>query len=497
MQRDDEDKRYRVSWPACFGWKRYLCFLCSMLLVFLSTGLPSQDIRAYSFLDANYYHQLNTAQKQIYDCLADLRYTDKPLDLTFLANGIRLTTPDTNLTSAQQKEMTKEIQENLQVALDAFLKDYPDCFWLDVANSKCNYRFAGSGSAGQIRWTITEVKYNFVVKSSYQSNVASVESDLRQAIQDFPVSGRTRYDKLKSIHDALANRVTYKETGEKSHDAVGALLNGKAVCEGYAKAVKLLCDRYNIPCVLVVGDAYDSRTDSNPEPHMWNYIKMEDGKWYAMDATWGDQSWGISYDFFLVGAQTVSDGYGGLSFAESHKPDGDFSETDMKDFCYPALSDSAYVPDSGTAEPKTTATPAPSPTAKPSEKPTDAPSATPTKAPATTATPKPTEALQRPSETPAGATPSVSPILTEAPSKTAIPNSSAPVGTNDALPQRTEPVSSAHTPGVTDAPSSSSGPSVSPSSSEAPPLILWFAGGAAALVAGAAIMTVILRKRVH
>ena len=65
----------------------------------------------------------------------------------------------------------------------------------------------------------------------------------------------------------------------------------ETVCAGYAKMMKLQCNKYGIPCVLVTGV-----TDSG-EYHMWNYIQMENGVWYAVDATWDDQSTTM-YDFF-------------------------------------------------------------------------------------------------------------------------------------------------------------------------------------------------------
>ena len=73
----------------------------------------------------------------------------------------------------------------------------------------------------------------------------------------------------------------------------------ETVCAGYAKMMKLQCNKYGIPCVLVTGV-----TDSG-EYHMWNYIQMENGVWYAVDATWDDQSTTM-YDFFLVGSETYS-----------------------------------------------------------------------------------------------------------------------------------------------------------------------------------------------
>ena len=49
------------------------------------------------------------------------------------------------------------------------------------------------------------------------------------------------------------------------------------VCEAYARALKVLCDSQNIGCVLVEG-TYGG-------PHLWNYVQVDDGKWYIVDTT--------------------------------------------------------------------------------------------------------------------------------------------------------------------------------------------------------------------
>jgi hypothetical protein len=69
------------------------------------------------------------------------------------------------------------------------------------------------------------------------------------------------------------------------------------VCEGIAKAVKILCDALKLPCIVVI-------SENNPEKnikyrHAWNIIKIE-GKWYHLDATF-DNSLGkgeVRYDYF-------------------------------------------------------------------------------------------------------------------------------------------------------------------------------------------------------
>ena len=85
------------------------------------------------------------------------------------------------------------------------------------------------------------------------------------------------------IHDFLVKNVKYdKLKKEYSHEIIGALGNGVAVCEGIAKAVKILCDELGIWCIIALSEA-------NPDKgikyrHAWNVIRIN-GQYYHLDVT--------------------------------------------------------------------------------------------------------------------------------------------------------------------------------------------------------------------
>ncbi|MBR4081836.1 MAG: hypothetical protein IKK21_08645 [Clostridia bacterium] len=62
--------------------------------------------------------------------------------------------------------------------------------------------------------------------------------------------------------------------------AYGALVKGKAVCQGIACAFKLLCDQVDIPSLVVIGTIA-----ANQERHAWNIVRI-DGQFYHVDCTW-------------------------------------------------------------------------------------------------------------------------------------------------------------------------------------------------------------------
>lgn len=120
------------------------------------------------------------------------------------------------------------------------------------------------------------------------------------------------------------------------------------VCEGYARALKLLCDRLDIPCVLVDGRA--SYLGGARIGHMWNYIQMEDGNWYAADLTWNDPAGGVSGAlsgrerdlYLLVGSDTVLQNY---AFGDCHLPENLVTYGGFAFLNGPQLHATAYAPE--------------------------------------------------------------------------------------------------------------------------------------------------------
>jgi transglutaminase/protease-like cytokinesis protein 3 len=93
------------------------------------------------------------------------------------------------------------------------------------------------------------------------------------------VGGLDAFQTVKFFHDYIILNCSYDDSLNNYSNAYGALVEGKAVCEGYARAFKYLCDRVGIPCELVIG--------STDVDHMWNVVEIE-GKWYHIDLTWDD-----------------------------------------------------------------------------------------------------------------------------------------------------------------------------------------------------------------
>ncbi len=124
---------------------------------------------------------------------------------------------------------------------------------------------------------------------------------------NFALAETSDYQIAFALHDKIIDDIeyAYDEQGQPSdenwaHNIIGAFINGKAVCEGYAKSFSLLLNACGVE------NAYVSGTSNIGEGHAWNTAKI-DGNWYWYDLTWDDQPHigdGIVYDYFCVPGET-------------------------------------------------------------------------------------------------------------------------------------------------------------------------------------------------
>ena len=313
----------------------------------------------------NYYDQLDATSKRIYNAIYEANKSSAStakmkLNLTKIFENQKVTKGANG--KAVYSEETKQaifawLGSYVTPAYLALTYDHPELVWLSGAKYTIGYSvYTPLFESGEISiitdlelagstFTITPTKDTGVLTGS---KVNPLFDGTKSQIDAMLPANATTYDKVKAVHDKICSMVSYENNTQNIgnpyyqtpyslyYDADG---DGKieTVCAGYAKMMKLQCNKYGIPCVLVTGV-----TDSG-EYHMWNYVQMENGVWYAVDATWDDQST-IMYDFFLVGSETYSSAaFGTKKFGTTHIPSGKWTTSADCVFLYPVFSQTAYA----------------------------------------------------------------------------------------------------------------------------------------------------------
>ncbi len=110
------------------------------------------------------------------------------------------------------------------------------------------------------------------------------------------------YDVAIRLYIKIISNVDYDSIALKEEEAAGGpsiykidylrsicgvFLNGKAVCEGYARAIQYLLQKCGVECAEAAGTINGSPKNSGG--HAWNIVKI-DGEYYYFDVTWDDRS---------------------------------------------------------------------------------------------------------------------------------------------------------------------------------------------------------------
>ena len=327
-------------------------------------------------------------------------------------------------------QATDDVKTAIQAASDAFSYDYPQAFWFRGSNY--GYRVScvrdGASSTGY-RGTFKNFTFkpaNREISENAHTRMGDFMDGVQSAVAELneQTLGMDMEQKIKRIHDYICQRVTYRNDNTLwVHSAASLFLDADPafVCEGYAKSMKIFCYYMGINCACVSGTARGT-SSGTPGAHMWNYVQMDDGNWYLVDATWDDVGIPPSSRYLLVGRSTKGQ-Y--ITIGEERVEYTSFSTTSAETagpvFILPVLAEESYADNKGKNEPTVTVVPTVTPTAAVSAEPTPTASAEPT--PTVSVKPAPTVSAE-PTPTASVApipTVSVTPIPTATPVPTATP----------------------------------------------------------------------------
>ena len=231
-----------------------------------------------------YYNQLSDIEKRIYTTLYDVYKFD-------------MNTGECNTESIKLVSGDKFTVNDLYDVSAAFERNHPECFWIRGINWGADSSENGKYSA------VTYIITAYSNPTNYKSDASEYKGNFDAAIKEINAKGLSAYETAKRIHDYIINHYSYRNESKilssnttNETRAVGYMLAHKeGCCESYAKLTKVLCDYYNVPCILVSSD-----------DHMWNEIQIE-GEWYLYDVTWDDAENKLSYNYFLKGSNSVND----------------------------------------------------------------------------------------------------------------------------------------------------------------------------------------------
>ncbi len=278
-----------------------LCVGCAPLSSLFSTQPTVNETKyladyaqlaRYSALEAD----LQRCYGALYTVLTDNFNNDgtvtlaKKQDNTRTTHGVRVSLP---------VKLTDKAQA--QTVFNALLYDHPQFFYVD--NS---YGLEGYEQNGAARYTAMLLTYTMDTPTR-QAAKQQLDSTINSILEKVPVTDDD-YITETYIHDTVAALCSYDNEAvtagfnvkPNAFSAYGALVEGKAVCEGYSRAIQLLLTRCGIPCALALGESIKTG-----EQHMWNIVTVN-GESYHLDATWNDSEDMLRHNYFNVTTDQIA-----------------------------------------------------------------------------------------------------------------------------------------------------------------------------------------------
>ena len=175
--------------------------------------------------------------------------------------------------------------------------DHPEIFWAT------GYKYRYYKDSPNIIFIPEYLFEKSKIKEHQKAMTARVDKLVRAAAK------LSEWEKEKYVHDFICENIRYDKLKKPySHEIIGPLGQGVGVCEGIAKAVKVLLDELGVWCVIAI-------CGNNPDKgikyrHTWNIVRVG-GVYYHLDATFdntlgkNDQIQDIRYDYFNLDDKSI------------------------------------------------------------------------------------------------------------------------------------------------------------------------------------------------
>ena len=163
------------------------------------------------------------------------------------------------------------LYEDVKAAMRSITQDYPELFQLKNEYTITYHRDKPEYASGLfVEYTMTPEVYEEALDNLIATSWLILDS----------------FEHNDYIQHHLCLTASYRNEQPLDATAYGAIIDGYANCEGYAKAYALLCRMRAIPCGVITGTAV--KNNGEAMHHAWN-IAWLNNEYMLVDVTWDDQ----------------------------------------------------------------------------------------------------------------------------------------------------------------------------------------------------------------
>lgn len=176
----------------------------------------------------------------------------------------------------ERQDMTFIGYNGENMDLERYRRENPDVMQANPKLSPYNW---GEGRAREHYWAIGRLEGRRVYATDNDSDQTRAQRMAYDIAKRITKDSMTDREKIKAVHDWIIKNVKYSNRSYNCGTLSGAMLEHKAVCEGYAETFDFFMYILGIEHELVIG--------KTGRLHAWNRVLL-DGNWLYVDCTWDD-----------------------------------------------------------------------------------------------------------------------------------------------------------------------------------------------------------------
>ncbi len=211
-----------------------------------------------------------------------------------------------SILSGKETEVSTLIKDNLDIAFQCVLNDFPEIFYVS------GYHYTEHTRAAETVKLIFSADYT-MTKEEIDAAQIQIDAYVQKCLAGMN-SSMSQYEQVKYIYDYIITNTEYDLNAPNNQNICSVFIEGKSVCQGYAEAMEYLLQKKGFVISVVNGHV------ENGNRHAWN-ILMVDGNYYYLDATWGDVDYQssegtdtgiakevmpVNYDYFLITTEQLN-----------------------------------------------------------------------------------------------------------------------------------------------------------------------------------------------
>lgn len=177
-------------------------------------------------------------------------------------------------------------EERARAVISALLGDHPTLYW-------ASFTLEEEGGRRSLRLLPA------LTREAAEAQLAEIEARAAEILAG--AADETPFALALAAHDAMALVPYDREEGPNGGNLYGALVEGRAYCNGYAAGFQHLARRAGLDCAYLTGRSLRGVR------HAWNALLL-DGTWHYVDPTWDrprDALDDVYHDYFLISREEI------------------------------------------------------------------------------------------------------------------------------------------------------------------------------------------------